>query len=340
MEQKYIKYKLKYLDLKNKVGGAIGTEITATDLKEKKSVKFLITFTYGFIWNFDKKKGYLIYNTYDNKTFKLLDIGTDDPSRIRKLLKFENNKWKITLLQENNYPLYELNYNGPSLNGSYDVNNRKIVIFVRHGQSTVNLNKRYNDEYDADLSEEGKKQAKKLGDKLINFNNLLINSKNDNKSFFYNYSSGIELAVVSPLKRTLKTALPTLNAIGTIKVEESFLCTERVKALSDTGNYGNFNEFDSYYKEKFRKIKINEAEYNNYIHLWKNFKNNRIKENDIEIKNRTIAFKNYIDSRREKVIVVFTHRHFIMNYLKYQLKVNGLSENELINTSFIPIFHM
>jgi len=341
MEQKYIKYKLKYLNYKNKSGGVISNMCQARDLKENIDVNFLITFSYGFIWNSNKKKGYLIYTNYGDNTYKLLDIGTDDPSRIRKLLKFENNKWKITLYDNHDrYPLYEFkNYNGPRMNGSYNVNNRKIVIFIRHGQSTVNLNKKYNEYYDPDLSDEGKRQARNLSNKLINFHNFLINSRNDNNSFFYNYSNGIELAIVSPLRRTLKTALPTLNAIQIKNVRESFLCTEQVKVLSDTGNYNNVDEFSRYYTEKFRTIDINKDEYNNYKSLWTNFQRNKKKENDSDMQNRTTAFKNYINSRTEKVIIVFTHRYFIINYLKYQLDMTAIPEADMINTSFVPIFH-
>jgi hypothetical protein len=342
---KYYKYKQKYLQIKNQQGGMMDNVLVETmRVDNNENCKMLISFENSYIYNYrkDASKAYLIYRKDDNNTFLLLDLHTN-PIEI-KCLHYKDGRWYITSrhLETTYYNI--LNYQEiPRLN--FNNLNKKIVIFVRHGESEANKTRNHQLPNPV-LSDKGMRQAETLSEKLIRFDNYLKTSKPH--GFFNNYNKGIELAVISPLKRTLFTALPTLTRLPNIPVQGNFLCTEATSNQESNKGYSTTGEYLDFCNCTLPgRIHINDDEYNSWYNMiWKNFEDNN--DNKL-IDYRCKLFNDYLKSRNEKVIVIFTHYNFIKKYFE---EVLGLSKtnleykmneykniNCLKNTDFIPIFH-
>ena len=342
---KYLKYKKKYLQIKNQQGGAMDSVLVETiRVDNNENCKMLISFENSYIYNYSRieKKPYLIYKKSNDNTFLLLDLHTN-PIEI-KCLYYNDGRWFITSQSLDIIYYNILNYQEIPRK-IFNNLNKKIVIFIRHGESQANFSNNYQLP-NPELSENGVCQAENLSEKLIRFNTYLKDSNPD--SFFYNFNKGIELAVISPLKRTLLTALPTLNILTDIPVQENFLCTEKTYNEESNKGFSTLEEFKDYCDTTLpNRIDINDNEYNNWNNIiWKNLLDNN---DEILINYRCKLFNDYLKSKNEKVIVVFTHYNFIKTYfeevlcisktnLKYSM--NGDSNiNSFNNTDFIPIFH-
>jgi broad specificity phosphatase PhoE len=342
---KYYKYKKKYLQIKNQQGGMMDNVLVeAMRVENNENCKMLISFENSYIYNYrrDASKPYLIYKKDNNNTFLLLDLHTN-PIEI-KCLCYNNGRWYITS-RDLATPYYNiLNYQEfPRLN--FNNLNKKIVIFIRHGESEAN--RTHNHELPhPELSDKGMRQAETLSEKLIRFDEYLKTSIPT--SFFNNYNKGIELAVISPLKRTLLTALPTLTRLPDIPVRSNILCTEATSNQESNKGYSTTREYLEFCNSTLPdRIRINDDEYNDWYNMiWKNFEDDN---DNILINYRCKLFNDYLKSRNEKVIVIFTHYNFIKKYFE---EVLGLSKtnleykmnadrniNSFNNTDFIPIFH-
>lgn len=260
----------------------------------------LVSLKYGFVFNYNHNSSYLLLNTKINS---------------------------------NNLSVFDINYNtiknltltNNKINQTISYNNKKLVIFIRHARSISNNTKNYLIR-NTGLCQRGYEQSEQLAEKLFNFNDFLESQTS--------YSKGIELAIISPLKRTLLTAVPTLKRLPKIEVETSFLCTETAFSPSSTG-FSTVEEFKEFNNSVInRKIKVNEDEYNKWSKLiWKNYI-----ADIISVHERKKLFNEFIRSRNEKVIIVFSHGDFLKLYFDYILDDNinyGLS---LDNTHFIPVY--
>jgi len=342
---KYYKYKQKYLQIKNQKGGMMDNVLVETvRVDNKENCKMLISFENSYIYNYrrDASKAYLIYRKDNNNTFLLLDLHIN-PIEI-KCLYYNDGRWYITSRHRETTYYNILNYQEiPRLN--FNNLNKKIVIFIRHGESEANRSHNH-DLPNPVLSDNGERQAVALSEKLIRFDEYL--KKSIPTSFFNNYNKGIELAVISPLKRTLLTALPTLRRLTNIPVQGNFLCTEATWNQESNKGFSTSREFlDDCNTTLPDRIHTNDEEYNNWYNIiWKNFRD----DNDNKLINyRCKLFNNFLKSRNEKVIVIFSHYCFIKTYFE---EVLGLSKtnleykmneynniNCLKNTDFLPIFH-
>jgi broad specificity phosphatase PhoE len=265
---------------------------------------FIISFNYGFV--ITKNQTFLFFKTFDQYNYLILSIDT----MTLKNLTFENNIWII----KNNY----------NINENLCYYNKKIIIFIRHGESITNKTEDYSI-FNPELSEQGYHQSNILSSKLINFNNFLQSQ--------YLYFKGIELAIISPLKRTLLTSIPTITMLPNIKVNSSFLCTELAGSPPEQG-FLTIDQFQKYNKSVINiNINIDVNEYNKWSQLiWDSGRSD-----DTLIYDRVRLFDDYLKSREEKVIIVFSHFQFIQSYFNYILKDNF--NVSLQNTQFIPIYH-
>ena len=211
----------------------------------------------------------------------------------------------------------------PNNNISY--NNKKLIIFIRHARSISNDTRNHLIR-NTDLCQQGYDQAEILSDKLVNLNNFLKSQTP--------YTKGIELAIISPLKRTLLTAVPTLKKIPEINVETSFLCTETAVSPSSVG-FTMVEEFKEYNHSIInRNIKVNDDEYNKWSKLiWNNYVSDII-----SVHERKKLFNKFLRSRNEKVILVFSHGDFLKLYFDYILDDNQSYGLSLDNTHFIPMY--
>jgi broad specificity phosphatase PhoE len=215
--------------------------------------------------------------------------------------------------------------NNNLVNQNISCDNKKLVIFIRHARSISNDTKNFLIR-NTDLCQQGYEQAKILADKLYNFNNYLKTQTQ--------YSKGIELAIISPLKRTLLTAVPTLEKLPDINVETSFLCTENAVSPSSVG-FSTVEEFKEFNNSVInRNIKVNETEYAEWSKLiWNNYISDIIL-----IHKRKKLFDEFIRSRNEKVIIVFSHGNFLKLYFDHILDDNKSYDLSLDNTHFIPVY--
>ena len=153
---------------------------------------------------------------------------------------------------------------------------------------------------------------------------------------------------MTPLKRTLLTALPTLKILTDIPVQSNFFCTEATNDEESNKGFSTSREFMDYCNRTLPdRIDTDNKEYNDWYNIiWKNLLDNN--DNKL-IKYRCKLFNDYLKSKNEKVIIVFTHYIFIKTYfeevlclsktnLEYKMDADR-NINSYNNTDFIPIFH-
>ena len=340
MLQKYLKYKNKYLNEKKQKGGDMDTVIVK---KQGTDNKILISFKYGFIYDYERKKSYLLHHEQQPNVFKLLDI-YDNPIS-RKFLKYNadgqdpNNKWQVL----NNdmslkYDIYGYQHLPPI---NYNIYNKKIVIFIRHGESMANVHGSHMDFNLVELSARGKQQAVELKNKLIRFDTMLKASPEN--STFYHYRKGIQAAIISPLKRTLLTGLPTFQQLPNLPIKVTPLCSEYANTRSDmcfsrsqdyldwvpTTGLVNHNGVNN-------RLSMDNANYDKWANiLWKNFDD---KNDGIVFDHRLRLFEEYIKKQKENVIMVVSHGQFIYHYFNKIIKSPNYNI-QLDNTGFIATFH-
>lgn len=109
---------------------------------------------------------------------------------------------------------------------------RMIIFIIRHGQTTGDLEDRYGGDYDDDLSDEGKRQASRLAEKLA--------------------CRGIQVIYHSPRARALQTASIVSKRIGAKRKE--------IYDLRERNNYGIItgmtkSEAISRYPDEVEKLK-------------------------------------------------------------------------------------
>ena len=168
-----------------------------------------------------------------------------------------------------------------------DNNDLQQVVFIRHGQAIHNTNFRALNKKDAKLTETGIKQIEKLRKMILNE--------------FPTYFDDVELIVVSPLKRTLRSMLVLIgNKLETYKNKISLepLASERGKKLCDIGI--SLDDLSLEYPE----IKS--------LENWKKLLESNQKwwtypESVDEFENRMTKFKLWIQQRPEKTILIVSH---------------------------------
>jgi len=265
----------------------------------------LISLKYGFIFNYNNNCSYLLPNSnVDHNNLLAFDINSNTMKKIVSL--------------NNNLTIKNISYN-----------NKKLIIFIRHARSISNDTKNYLIR-NPDLCQKGYEQSKILASKIIDFNNYLKSKTN--------YIKGIELAIISPLKRTLLTAIPTLEKLSDINVETSFLCTETALSPSNTG-FSSVEEFKQFNNSIINKnIKVNEKEYNKWSELiWNSYMNDIVL-----IHKRKKLFDEYLKSKNEKVIIIFSHGDFLKKYFNHILNDDNRDTDYklyLENTNFITMYH-
>jgi broad specificity phosphatase PhoE len=230
----------------------------------------------------------------DHTKHILLDINKD----IGKQNKLENN---IVYNEDLSNILYkiptninQININQNNQNNQYNQYN-KIVFFIRHSQGEHNFHENY-DLHNPSLTEHGKSQTIELNKKLIKLN-----------TYFKTISSGFEVVLTSPLRRTLETGMIAfsneLDKIKKIIVPE---LNEFVSFQCDRGNLKNtmVNKFPDFeypldYDEKCNKI-------------WKK------QEQYEDLGKRCDELHDYLAARPEKIIACVSHRNLITYYLKHK----------------------
>lgn len=172
-------------------------------------------------------------------------------------------------------------------------NNKKIIVCIRHGKSTHNVDKDYmtTKNIDSNLTDYGVSQACNL-------------SKNES---FQNIKKDIELVVVSPLSRTLQTAK---HVFSNHKVQ--MISLDEIMEYPQGSHTPNIRKTRTELQEKYPDVSfyINEKS--------KHFK---CEETLGELQNRIDAFKEWILDRREKTIALVGHNSF--------LKVFGNCKNDI-----------
>jgi len=129
---KYYKYKNKYLQIKNQLGGKMDNVLVeAIRNDDKESCKILISFEHCYIYNYrsSANKAYLIYRKEGNNNFLLLDIHMN-PIQI-KCLYYSDSEGKWFITNRDNSEIYYniLNYQEiPRVN--FNNLNKKIVLFI------------------------------------------------------------------------------------------------------------------------------------------------------------------------------------------------------------------
>ena len=167
---------------------------------------------------------------------------------------------------------------------------KKIVYFVRHGQSVANVTPVFQSE-DSPLSESGKKQAKLIADRI---------SKVD-----------FEVLISSPAMRTKETAKFISHATNKpIIFSELFI--ERQKPSSISGKSHN---------DKAASNKFDDWETSLYTHGMR-VENG---ENFDDITVRAEQALSFLSARREKTLVVVTHGFFLRALLAKVLNGNFLT---------------
>ena len=179
----------------------------------------------------------------------------------------------------------------------------KNIFFIRHGEATHNIDfkivgeKAYTNKLniDSDLTQKGYTDACNLG----------LNSRN----FFLNiFKKNNYIILVSPLKRTIKTAFLIFSEFNIPK--EKFLSLDCIKEFPcglHTVNkrmskktleffYGNFIDFSNL------KNDIDE-----------DWKDTLETENDLQIRINQLNF--FLDNLKESNIIIVSHNSFIAKYL-------------------------
>jgi broad specificity phosphatase PhoE len=322
-----------------------------TTLFESSSSKLyiLISFKYGILFNYFENKSYFMIftkiNEYKLYSIKKNNLGTSYETENIKILKLDYKplevdkrkstivKWVVTDINDNiEFIIHNLQLR-PDNN---DNSNKKLLILVRHGVSLANLSYNYNLNPNH-LSENGKIQCEKLASELKIFNDHLTSQIDTD--LLKNYKKGITLAVFSPLERATQTGFISLEKIILDRIltkELNFLCTETVGSYSDVRT-----DYETYNITYGDKIKIDKVHYKQWHHLlWKDFpslkKFNELTQyttdsiefdpSKIQLNNdkliefyRPKLFFDYIKSKTDNVIIVFTHSVFISNFLQHAL---------------------
>ena len=195
----------------------------------------------------------------------------------------------------------------------------KMLHFIRHGQSTynaavhernnqtsANLNSRYF--VDAPLSEKGQQQALILKQRL-----------HDLKP---------EIAITSPYRRTIDTCLASC---GNVDLSVTPLCGERLDSICDVGSSPR------QLQELYASISNDSLDFSALGEVWwhkrENFENGsnrdafiddfvntggeRVRESYDELYKRAEKFYNYLLTRQEQCIVIFSHHCFLRNFLHW-----------------------
>ena len=293
----------------NKTKTITKSNLLVNGIIDNNSSEMLISTKYGFIFNYNNNYSYLLSDNVDFNNISVLDTTS---STIKKLVLLNNNL---------------------IINQNFLYNNKKLVIFIRHARSISNDTRNFLIR-NPDLCQQGYEQTKVLASKILNLNNYLKSNTL--------FTKGIELAIISPLKRTLLTAIPTLEILPNINVESSFLCTESAfspsKLAFSPSNVGfltvdEFQKFNNSITSK--NIKVNNDEYNKWSKLiWGNNINDTVLIHD-----RIKLFNEFIKSKNEKVIIVFSHGDFLRQYFNYILNDNIDYKLYLENTHFISMYH-
>ena len=159
------------------------------------------------------------------------------------------------------------------------------LVFIRHGQAKHNVDWRALDEKDPPLTEAGIKQVEDLRAMILNE--------------FPRYFDDVELVIVSPLRRALKTMMILFGNRGNgiygkaIMVEP--IAAERGNKLCDIGiKKGDL-------LEEFPEVKLLKTMRELKKKWWK------YPEEMTEFKNRMLRLKLWIQSRPEENILLITH---------------------------------
>lgn len=97
------------------------------------------------------------------------------------------------------------------------------IILLRHAETTSNKNNKADSQIDAELTEEGQRDAEKLVVKLKEL--------------------GIDVFIVSPLKRNLQTIQPLLNTLNEPEIVSSNLTIERNLGDFTGTSMGEFQKY-------------------------------------------------------------------------------------------------
>lgn len=184
----------------------------------------------------------------------------------------------------------------------------KTLYCIRHGLSLHNkLYHKYGSKtfYDSDyvdtmLLPEGKQQARILGKTWDEINN-------------------IELVIVSPLKRTLETAVNIFEGID-VPIIALEICREFPMGLHTCNKRSNKEELELLYpRVNFDDIISNKDD------LW----NDKEEESKISLNSRITLVKQYIKNRPEKKIAFVNHAAFIGQMKDRHIKYLDNGEEEL-----------
>ena len=169
-------------------------------------------------------------------------------------------------------------------------------LYHKHGSKTF-----YDNDYvDTMLIPEGKQQARILGETWDEINN-------------------IELVIVSPLKRTLETAVNIFEGID-VPIIALEICREFPMGLHTCNKRSNKEELELLYpRVNFDDIISNKDD------LW----NDKEEESKISLNSRIILVKEYIKNRPEKNIAFVNHAAFIGQMKDNHIKYLDNGEEEL-----------
>jgi broad specificity phosphatase PhoE len=166
------------------------------------------------------------------------------------------------------------------------VKNKKIIYWIRHGESLSNISDLNHNIIDPDLTTNGKKQCQELKKKI----------KLDNIDY------KIDLVVVSPLTRTLETCSNTFDDLIN---KTKFICLEEIREHIDKPCHKRKKK--NILVNKYKQIDFSNLEYDD------DFLYN--KYNGLETKTQVIdrcnKFIRWLKSRKEKNIAVITHGNFL-----------------------------
>jgi len=319
-KHKYLKYQQKYLN-NIQFGGSLPIFVcsaqkydTANQIIE--TIRFAVSFEHGCLYNiYNSQECYLMYKKLAPNKIGLLHID-EFGKTVNKFLVLEDKSWYLMNNAHKEYKFDELMYNEIENIHEYDIKDKKIIIFIRHGETITNkcpllLPLVHNSE----LTDNGYDQAKYLSKKLINFNKFLTQT-NDPENVFYDYKKGIEIALISPLQRTLLTAKPTLNLLPPIPIVSNFAITEQVTYRSDTG-YRNVDHFLKRCAQIIKKkIHVDKSEYAYFSNILWTQNRDPPMEDSIHVKSRCQIFDEYATKATQKVILVFSHYMFISEYFR------------------------
>lgn len=166
------------------------------------------------------------------------------------------------------------------------VKNKKIIYWIRHGESLSNISDSNHDIIDPELTFTGKSQCDELKKKI----------KSDN------IDSKIDLIIVSPLTRTLETCS---NVFDDLVNKIKFICLEEIREHIDKPCHMRK-------KKNLLVNKYKHIDFSNLTHdddfLYKHYNGLETKSNVIE---RCKKFVRWLKNRKEKNIVIITHGNFL-----------------------------